>query len=385
MATGYITPDTSPEPEKPRIPVGDTPEHSRAAAGNTRDDGPCDNISSNPRSEGNGRRKGEPAQARTEPGNGVVRGVKRCSHAVSPERDSDKEDPSPPTAKQVKKNNESGLRYACPFFKMDSHKHRECARYEFRRVKDVKQHLNRKHQKTDLYCPRCFAIFPFVDERDEHIRHVSCPPRDDRPQFDGISEEQRKQLNHSSKRGVSATDQWFEMWDVVFPNTLRPRSCYMGNYAEEFVPVLLRFWDDKGATIIRENNGDGNLNLINRVMRDFLDRFVGEVSGELNAPEASASTRDLSYSTLTPGGYADAWPDNSLGGLGGQFPDLLNSTWAEMGPSRLSTDDQLSLNPECEVDFNFVLNFSDTYRNEGVPVVFEGFDAEDRECVSDSS
>ncbi len=301
-----------------------------------------------------------------------MRGVKR---STTSRESSDRRDL--PAEKQVKKNNESGLRFACPFFKMDSHKHCACTRYELRRVKDVRQHLDRRHRKTDLYCPRCFALFRSVDERDEHIRHASCPPRDDHPQFDGISEEQREQLNHSSKRGVSATDQWFQIWDVIFPNTLRPRSCYMGNYAEEFVPVLLRFWDDKGTTIIRENNGDGNLNLINRVMRDFLDRFVGEVSvstGGLNTQEASANTCNPLNSAVTPASHADAWLDY-LGGLDGQFTDLMNPTGAGMVSSRFSTSEPLSLNPACEIDLNFDFNLPDKYDKSDL-MVFEGLDAE---------
>ncbi|KAH8761561.1 hypothetical protein F5883DRAFT_125404 [Diaporthe sp. PMI_573] len=44
---------------------------------------------------------------------------------------------------------------ACPFSKLDGNRYHACRKFELRRVKDVKQHISRKHFRPEFYCPRC--------------------------------------------------------------------------------------------------------------------------------------------------------------------------------------------------------------------------------------
>jgi hypothetical protein len=46
---------------------------------------------------------------------------------------------------------------ACPFWKLDPGKHRECFRMKLDRISRVKQHLNRKHA-PDFYCEFCLLV-----------------------------------------------------------------------------------------------------------------------------------------------------------------------------------------------------------------------------------
>ncbi|OTA61251.1 hypothetical protein K449DRAFT_395933 [Hypoxylon sp. EC38] len=139
--------------------------------------------------------------------------------------------------------------FACPWYKKDPWKYRDCGKYELRRIKDVKQHANRKHMKPDIYCPVCFQLFKKASERDEHIQKKSCDSKPN-PEFDGLTEQQRKELNQKANRGKNEAEQWYYMWDTIFPNAVRPPSPYLGDDRGELLSVLRNFWEKRGAKII---------------------------------------------------------------------------------------------------------------------------------------
>lgn len=138
---------------------------------------------------------------------------------------------------------------ACPFYRDDSQKYGVCQGYDLRRVKDVKQHITRKHQKPGFYCPRCYEVFPTRDFRDVHLRGLPCSVRAD-PRFDGINDEQKQSLAQCRSRGKTVEEQWYDMWDIIFPGKHRPRSAYLGNCLEEMIPALRGHWIDNRSEII---------------------------------------------------------------------------------------------------------------------------------------
>ncbi|KAI3396473.1 hypothetical protein diail_12093 [Diaporthe ilicicola] len=140
---------------------------------------------------------------------------------------------------------------ACPFQKLDSHKHHDCLKYALHRIKDVKQHVYRRHKHPDYYCARCFEVFKNADTRDEHTRRASCNNRDAHA-FEGISDEQKNRLNKSSSRALDTQGQWFEMWDIIFPDEKRPRSAWVGSYMEEMAPLLRSLWKNKKSSIMKQ-------------------------------------------------------------------------------------------------------------------------------------
>lgn len=169
------------------------------------------------------------------------------------------------------------IAFACPFYKYNSQKHQECLRYELRRVKDVKQHIYRKHTQPEFYCARCFEKFSTAESRDRHTVEPSCI-RKEEIQFDGISSSQRKSLNSYVNRTQSAQDQWFSTWDIIFPDKSRPSTCFVGNYAEEITSQLRDFWGQKQAEILSSVLGETSIdgispNLLDKVIGRLFDRF----------------------------------------------------------------------------------------------------------------
>lgn len=169
---------------------------------------------------------------------------------------------------------------ACPFQKSDPQKHQECLKYELHRIKDVKQHIYRRHRQPDYYCAKCFYVFETAENRDEHARRSDCETREGPtlPQFEGISDRQKKQLNEKSCRTMDMKEQWYQMWEIVFPGQPRPRTVYLGSYLEETVPLLRILWATQGAQIMSEL-ADVEGCKVDAAMRMFFERLEEETAG----------------------------------------------------------------------------------------------------------
>jgi hypothetical protein len=131
---------------------------------------------------------------------------------------------------------EQGCLLACPFYKHDSLKHQDCLAYRLRRIKDVKQHLYRKHSAA-------------------------------------MQNEGPKAFASSSK-----LEQWYEMWDILFPSSQRPPSVHVGSYVQEAVPLLRACWENWHSILIEGVVLDprfGGLDhcVLSAAMTALLDRF----------------------------------------------------------------------------------------------------------------
>lgn len=140
--------------------------------------------------------------------------------------------------------------WVCPWYKKNPLKYHECSKYKLQRIKDVKQHIWRKHTKPDIYCPRCFELFRTAKERDEHVREGGCESKAG-PEFEGISEDQKKELAQP-QRGKNDVEQWNCIWKILFPQTCPPKSPYLGNGWEESLPLLRNFWSNNQQKILIE-------------------------------------------------------------------------------------------------------------------------------------
>ncbi|KAK1455660.1 hypothetical protein CMEL01_04420 [Colletotrichum melonis] len=136
------------------------------------------------------------------------------------------------SAQEAKKQQ---LTLACPFWKFNTDKYHVCVTKKLTRVRDVKQHLKRSHT-PEHYCQRCFKIFA---NEDSLRGHVSNPEGwtcllNETGALDGISHEQSRNLHRKSAPRQTDENQWFAIWDILFPGKTKPRSAYMNpNMCEE--------------------------------------------------------------------------------------------------------------------------------------------------------
>ncbi|KAH7122176.1 hypothetical protein B0J13DRAFT_157315 [Dactylonectria estremocensis] len=187
---------------------------------------------------------------------------------------------------------------ACPFYKKDGQKYHDCLKYELKRVKDVKQHICRKHTKDEFSCPSCSNGFSTKEAQD---RHESRCQGDLEPRPGSTSAWQRRELNVTNIRGCSTEEQWFSTWDTVFPGQPRPKSCYLGNNLQEMMTQIRDLWDRKRGQIIGHVLNDGNKmmdspSLLDSAMQTVFNQFESEMA----TPNLETKTQKKLLVTATP-------------------------------------------------------------------------------------
>jgi hypothetical protein len=143
--------------------------------------------------------------------------------------------------------------FACPFWKMDPTHHMDCLTRRLTRIRDVKQHLQRKHYQSTFYCPICCKQFTGPRDRDEHVRFQSCKTRalTGTDKHDFVSQEAQGRLKHRLSRSASPEKQWYTVWDILFWDKPRPESPYLGAMLEEASAMIRDFWQRECSEIVR--------------------------------------------------------------------------------------------------------------------------------------
>jgi hypothetical protein len=120
---------------------------------------------------------------------------------------------------------ENGRMFACPFVKRFPGRYFKCYGHMLKDVPRVKYHLSRVHL-LPIYCPMCSMTFDKEDLRDEHIRIAQCP-RKPPIQWEGITSFQRQQLKKRSLSINTPEANWYEVFQILFPEKQLPRSPYI--------------------------------------------------------------------------------------------------------------------------------------------------------------
>lgn len=148
---------------------------------------------------------------------------------------------------------------ACPFWKKDPIRHRDCFK-GVKRIRDVKQHLRRSH-KQPVFCPICGM--EFGDDKaalSEHLRAAERCQKREFPEPSGMNAEHQRRLNGYSDRNSSEREQWYVIWDCLFPcgpngtsPPHRPSSPYVDQEVSEDLSSYLQWSRCKGWKILSEN------------------------------------------------------------------------------------------------------------------------------------
>lgn len=202
---------------------------------------------------------------------------------------------------------------ACPFSKLDGNRYHGCLKFELRRVKDVKQHISRKHLSPEFYCARCWHTFPDRGKQDEHARTAACAIQP-KPLFEGISDMQNDRIKRSGSRGATPEQQWFDIWDILFPGQQRPSSIYLGNVMEETLSYIRNRCHgedlDTMVTTLRERRGEVvDKGLVKDVLAVALDWFHTVIDNTPAGCESGPVETDSSPLSDTSSSSASSIPD----------------------------------------------------------------------------
>ncbi|PMD40225.1 hypothetical protein L207DRAFT_582447 [Hyaloscypha variabilis F] len=142
------------------------------------------------------------------------------------------------------------LLWLCPFYLFDQEVHRQCLRLKLSRIVDVRSHILRRHLQQS-HCPRCghgFPNDPTGTNRSNHI--LACLAPQSAFHYPGATPEQwaeilaggRNRANsraHGNRGRAIHTDEdeWFYIWDILFPGTAHPPSPYVQH--SDVVQIML--------------------------------------------------------------------------------------------------------------------------------------------------
>lgn len=141
--------------------------------------------------------------------------------------------------------------FACPYLKKDSIEYHECCTRRLSRIRDVKQHLARRHT-PERYCSMCFTT-SFANQRSlqEHINRRSCAIQDPSV-LKGISYDQRQQLSKKSKSSLTEEGQWFAIWEILFAESPKPGSAYIDVGLSTEMRLFSEYSYARGPAMLRE-------------------------------------------------------------------------------------------------------------------------------------
>ncbi|KAF9772780.1 hypothetical protein IL306_009488 [Fusarium sp. DS 682] len=154
-------------------------------------------------------------------------------------------------SKKSKKQEDSHLRLACPFYKHDPIRYRRCHAHVLKRNSYVKQHLFRCHMQP-IHCDICLSIWPNVEELREHRRAQTCEKREYIAPEGITPEQERKLRSRLGSQNKSESDQWFELYGILFPCEQKPKSAYLNGELSEDVESLREFIEGRGTDLMME-------------------------------------------------------------------------------------------------------------------------------------
>ncbi|KAK3314013.1 hypothetical protein B0H66DRAFT_449378, partial [Apodospora peruviana] len=137
---------------------------------------------------------------------------------------------------------------ACPYWKREPQRSRDCCKLKLKRIRDVKQHLHRRHT-PGFYCEVCYAIFPDDDSHQDHILLSQCR-RQPNTQLDGISHAQQRALSRKSNPSLTEEEQWFDIWKILFPAFQHPFSAYIDAELSADLCLFREHWQRTGHEVL---------------------------------------------------------------------------------------------------------------------------------------
>ncbi|KAH8883388.1 hypothetical protein GQ53DRAFT_847029 [Thozetella sp. PMI_491] len=234
----------------------------------------------------------------------------------------------PPVKKMKKRQDTLPKRLACPFWKLDPIKYRACFSLRLHGIPRVKQHLSRNHIPK-FYCQRCLNIFADEESQNAHVlNQTPCEPHGQEAQLDGLSHQQQRQLSRKSNQTHSERQQWFAIWDIVFPGYQQPASPYMDGRLTEDCALFHKHCLDRGPQILtRAIHASGVLpigdlySIRDQILRRAINDALNELLDSWVPPQArtcGAATMESSIGSASAsrGGasYPEAMCDTSLAG-----------------------------------------------------------------------
>ncbi|KAH8886097.1 hypothetical protein GQ53DRAFT_348418 [Thozetella sp. PMI_491] len=229
---------------------------------------------------------------------------------------------------------------ACPFWKRNPTKHRRCFSLALHGISRVKQHLTRTHTLL-FFCLRCRGIFPDRNAREVHVmQDKSCVP-DPSATLDGILPEQQLELHRKSDHKLSEAQQWFKIWDIVFPGRGQPCSPYIDSQLSEDCSLLRDYCLDNGPDFFSETLESTGMVLMDeeersRTLRHIMsETFVAFIDSWIQSRSTSLEPRSSNSNWGWTFGSLSSATDATLNSSEGTYETRTSSMFNNESSSQL--------------------------------------------------
>lgn len=193
--------------------------------------------------------------------------------------------------------------FACPFWKRDPIRHRNCFR-GVKRIRDVKQHLRRSHQQP-VFCRRCGMEFGDQEAAlGEHLRAAELCEIRYFQDPDGITTLHQNALKRYSERGGDKAAQWYVIWDFLFPGgpngkppPPRPTSPYVDQDLSEDMSSFREFAHREGWRALANDPDLSHVAL--SVDEELLQRCLDRIHENWLARRSARSQQSWEESPVT--------------------------------------------------------------------------------------
>lgn len=142
--------------------------------------------------------------------------------------------------------------FACPFYRRFPIRHKDCMNRKLTRIRDVKQHIMRRHIQAAFYCPTCYESYPSSRLRDKHIQSRCCearpPPILDN--LDSSSKEVQDLVSYRANNSSTQEEKWHEIWRLLFREDSGGKNAFLGTLTEETIGIIREFWEQKSYQIL---------------------------------------------------------------------------------------------------------------------------------------
>ncbi|KAL0777214.1 hypothetical protein CaCOL14_006732 [Colletotrichum acutatum] len=187
----------------------------------------------------NATRMGNPKRVRSQITKGTISGRPRGDNTASDELEDAKEETEDDEADAP-----ASKRLACPFYTFDRVRHLRCAHFHLKRVKDVKQHLLRKHR---FHCRGCYEGFKDKEKFRDHARNSQqCQAGTGNSQSAGIEEGFSEDQVSVLQQRINPRDEdhsWYSIWKILFPGQPTPASPFLKSDVEEVISTVCELWE----------------------------------------------------------------------------------------------------------------------------------------------
>ncbi|KAI8716081.1 Protein kinase domain-containing protein [Fusarium sp. LHS14.1] len=114
-------------------------------------------------------------------------------------------------------------RFACPFFKLNPHKHGKTCSRGWEHIHRLKEHVFRKHTLPDHRCTRCLSHSKDNAALEAHARSITPCALRGSSDSDHITPEQERLLRKRPRRETMSHDadceRWRKIFSILFPGT----------------------------------------------------------------------------------------------------------------------------------------------------------------------